>query len=173
MPRPSGFPHLLAALCLSAFVFVAWSVAADAPQRRGSREAARSVVEAMNAIVESDVAIPAAESTACPLDRLPGSRAALLPLVPGGHRRLIEECATGRLRVRRRLRDFDPLALIDEPADRPAAVAALRRFFAGRAVDVVTGSGLTDGPYPIAFDWAILLDASSGTLFSFILNCRD
>lgn len=134
---------------------------------------ARDVVEAMTALVASDAPIDVAGSTACGLERLPASRAAILPLVPGEHRRLIEECARGRLRFKRRHVDLDLIGLIDEVADRPECAATVRAFFAGRPVDVAIGAGLSDGPYPIAFDWAVVLDPRSGTLFSFVLNCHD
>lgn len=131
------------------------------------------VVEAVNALAPSDVAIPIAVSTACGLDRLPGSRAAILPLVPAEHRRLIAECVRGRLRLRRRQLDLDLPGMIDEAANRPDCVATLRGFFGGRPVDVAIGMGLSDDPYPISFDWAVVLDPRSGTLFSFVLNCSD
>jgi hypothetical protein len=38
---------------------------------------------------------------------------------------------------------------------------------------VATGAGLTEEPYPLGFDWAVVLDPGSHTLFSFVLNCRD
>ena len=134
---------------------------------------ARDVVEAMAALAACDAAIDVAGSTACGLERLPATRAEILPLLPGEHRRLLEECARGRLRLKRRQVDFDLIRLIDEAADRPECVATVRAFFAARPVDVAIGVGLSDGPYPIAFDWAVVLDPRSGTLFSFVLNCRD
>jgi hypothetical protein len=77
------------------------------------------------------------------------------------------------MRIARRARDFDLLGLIDDPADRPAAAAAVRAYFSQRAVDVAEGTGLSDGPYPISFDWVVVLDPQSRTLVSFVLNCRD
>jgi len=145
-----------------------------AGERGGKRPpGVRDVVEAVTALASSDAPIDVAGSVACGLDRLPASRAAILPLVPGEHRRLLEECARGRLRFRRRQVDLDLIGLIDEVADRPECAATVGAFFAGRPVDVAIGAGLSDGPYPIAFDWAVVLDPRSGTLFSFVLNCRD
>lgn len=141
--------------------------------RSPSAAAAIDVVEAVNALADADIGVVAAARTGCALDRLPASRAALLPLVPGDHRRLLEECARGRMRIARRARDFDLLRLIDDPADRPAAAAAVRAYFSQRAVDVAEGTGLSDGPYPISFDWVVVLDPQSRTLVSFVLNCRD
>lgn len=131
------------------------------------------VVDAVNALVQADICIAAAARTGCALDRLPTSRAALLRLVPGDHRQLFEECVRGRMRITRQARDFDLLGLIDDPTERPAAAAAVRAFFAQRAVDVAMGTGLSDGPYPISFDWVVVLDPHSRTLVSFVLNCRD
>ena len=131
------------------------------------------LVGAVNALAKADVPIDVAASAPCGIDRLPNSRAALMPLVPAEHRRLIEACARGRLRLQRRTAGLDLFALIDEPADMPECAVTVRTFFSGRTVDVATGAGLSDGPYPIRFDWAVVLDPESGTLFSFVFNCRD
>lgn len=160
---------------------LACAVLALAPARAERVVAGRSpapvaeadLVAAVNALVQADIGIAAAAHTVCALDRLPASRAALLPLVPGDHRQLITESARGRMRIRRCARDFDLIGLIDDPAERRGSAAAVREFFAQRVVDVATGTGLTDGPYPISFDWVVVLDPRSGTLLSFVLNCRD
>lgn len=170
---PRGFSFIVAALAIGGLVGFTSSAGRAGDRGRKPTVGAGDVVEAVNALTPSDVAIDPAASTACALDRLPGSRAAILPLVPAGHRQLIDECARGRLRLKRRQADLDLTGLIDEAADRPECVATVRAFFAGRPVDVAIGSGLSDGPYPIAFDWAVVLDPGSGTLFSFVLNCRD
>lgn len=159
------------ACCAIPFVTAGDGRAGD--RGRGQPISAGDVVAAMNALAPSDIAIATAASTACAIDRLPGSRDAILPLVPVAHRQLIDECVRGRLRLKRRQADLDLASLIDEAADRPDCVAEIRAFFAGRPVDVAVGAGLSDGPYPIAFDWAVVLDPRSGTLFSFVLNCRD
>lgn len=135
--------------------------------------AARAVVEAVNALVPSDIAIPAAASAACALERLPASREGLLPLVPAEHRALVEECVRGRLRFERRIVAFDPLEMLEEPADAEGPMATVREFFSGRPVDVACGAGMSEGPYPVSFDWALVLDPRSRTVFSFVLNCRD
>ncbi len=135
--------------------------------------ATRAVVEAVNVLVPSDVAIPAAASAACALERLPGSIDTLLPLVPAEHRALVEECVHGRLRFERQRVAFDPLEMLDDPVVAEVSVAAVRHFFSGRPVDVACGAGLSEGPYPISFDWALVLDPRSRTVFSFVLNCRD
>lgn len=173
MPQPTCLVPGLAALLCSALVSVPFRAAAGGLRGREPRATVRAVVDAMNALVESDIPIAAAESTACSLDRLPGSRADLLPLVPGRHRELIADCARGRMRVKRRVEDFDLVGMIEGSTERRVDDATIRQFFAGRAVDVATGTGFSDGPYPIDFDWAIVLDPRSGTLFSFVLNCRD
>lgn len=144
-----------------------------ATDRRAAPIADIDPVAAVNVLAPADIGIAAAARTGCALDRLPASRAALLPLVPGDHRGLLEECARGRMRIARRASDFDLLALIDDPVDRPAAAAAVRAFFAQRAVDVATGTGLSPGPYPVRFDWVVVLDPHSRTLMSFVINCRD
>lgn len=133
----------------------------------------RALTKAVNQIASTDIPLAAAESTPCTLEKLPGSLAKILPLLPHDHRALIHECAHGRLRLQRSVSTFDLVAAIEAPADKPAAVAAIRGFFDERAVDVVMGEGLSDEPYPISFDWAVVLDPSSGTLFSFVLNCHD
>lgn len=173
MPRPSTLVPGLSGLLCCVLVSTPFRATAEGPGGHEPRATVRAVVDAVNALVESDIPIAAAESTACVLGRLPGSRADLLPLVPGRHRQLLAECARGRTRVRRHVDDFDLVGMIEGAAERRVATAVIRRFFAGRAVDVATGTGLSDGPYPIDFDWAVVLDPRSGTLFSFVLNCRD
>jgi hypothetical protein len=132
-----------------------------------------AVVQAMNALAPADIAIDPALRTSCPLERLPAAKAALLALVPGSHRGLLEEGVRGRIRVQRGVRDLDLPGLVDDPAGTPEDAAAVQEFFAGRPVDVATGAGLTEEPYPLSFDWAVVLDPGSHTLFSFVLNCRD
>lgn len=176
MRRPSPFRRICFGPCILAgvgIVVAAAAVGRAADRSRKQPVEPRHVVEAVNALAGADIAIVAAGNTSCGLAGLPGSRAEILPLIPVEHRRLIEECARGRLRLRRRQADFDLPGMIDAAADLPECVATLRAFFAGRAVDVATGIGLSDGPYPIRFDWAVVLDQRSGTLFSFVLNCRD
>lgn len=175
MPRSRFASRLGLLVCAGCMVLTVAPVRAErvAAGRRPSPVSELDVVDAVNALAQADIGIAAAARTGCGLDRLPGSRAALLPLVPGDHRRLIEECARGRTRISRATRDFDLLGLIDDPAERPAAAAAVRAFFSQRAVDVATGTGCSDGPYPISFDWVVVLDPHSRTLVSFVLNCRD
>ncbi|MEI6238937.1 MAG: hypothetical protein WCR51_00975 [Planctomycetia bacterium] len=144
-------------------------VAADHP----ACVAPRALTKAVNRLVESDIPGTAAQSTPCDLTKLPGSLAKLLPLLPNDHRTLIQECARGRVRLTREVSAFDLPAMIEDHADRPDAVATIRAFFDERAVDVAMGQGLSDEPYPISFDWAVVLDPGSGTLFSFVLNCHD
>ena len=146
---------------------------AEAGSRRRAPTTARAVVRAMNKLVPSDIGISPAVSSACDADRLPAKFADLLPLVPQEHRRLLEECAGGRMRVQRGLATFEPLALLDEAIDAGDRAAPIRAFFSGRPVDVASGTGLSEGPYPISFDWAVVLDRRSQTLFSFVFNCRD
>ena len=139
----------------------------------GASVTPRGLTKAVNQIASADIPLAAAQSTPCTLDKLPGSLAKILPLLPPDHRALIHECAHGRLRLKRAVSTFDLVAAIEDPADKPAAVAAIRSFFDERAVDVGMGECLSDEPYPISFDWAVVLDPSSGTLFSFVLNCHD
>jgi len=158
-----------AAAALAAVAGDACPVADDPP---------RSLIAAVNAVVASDIAISAAEALPCPLASLPGTRAALLPLLPSDHRDLIAECARGRVRMRRQVLGFDllsliELALIEDPAAGVEDATTIRRFFADRPVDVAVGRACSAGPYPIAFDWAVVLDPRSRTIFSFVLNCRD
>lgn len=135
--------------------------------------AVQELVRTVNTVITTDVGLPPADFTSCPLERLPASRANLLPLLPPAHRRLIAECARGRTRVRRAVPGFDLMALLDEPVEATAEVTAIHRFFDERTVDVALGSAVSDGPYPISFDWAVVLDREARTLFSFIVNCRD
>lgn len=158
------------------FTLIAASVAqptSGVAGERGESVTPRAVVKAVNALVPTDIPIAAASSTPCVLAKLPGSLAKLLPLLPSDHRDLIEECARGRMKIRRTVSAFDLVTAIDDPADRPAAVASLRGFFDGRAVDAAMGAGLSGEPYPISFDWVVVLDPQSQTLFSFVLNCHD
>jgi len=43
--------------------------------------------------------------------------------------------------------------------------------FLGRPVDVIEGHGIYGGPYD--FDFAIVLDAKNGFIFSFVWNLQD
>lgn len=131
------------------------------------------LVAAVNAVVHADIPVPTAAGIDCLASRLPGSRNELIGLLPEAHRRLIDECARGRAAVKRRLEGFDLLSLIEESPDETSDTAAIREFFDTRAVDVAVGRALSDGPYPITFDWAVVLDSESHTLYSFILNCSD
>lgn len=163
---------------LAAIVLIALAVHAAPRSRADAREsrlpvAARAVVAAVEALAPTDINIDAAASKRCNLDRLPRSFADLLPLLPGEHRSLIEECRRGRMRLERRVAAFDPLAMLDEPAPAGSEAATIQEFFVGRPVDVASGTGLSDGPYPIGFDWAVVLDPRSQTLFSFVINCHD
>jgi hypothetical protein len=133
----------------------------------------RSLTFAVNQVAAIDIPLTAAESVPCTLERLPGSRAKLLPLLPPDHRELIAECARGRTRVRHAVHGLDLLALIEDADAESSAAATIRAFLDERTVDVAMGSAVSAGPYPIAFDWAIVLDAQSHTVFSFIINCRD
>ena len=167
-------PRLLGILVFGAVCVSAARAERGAVGSPAAEAAAESdLVDAVNALAQADIGIAAAAYTACVLDRLPATRSALLPQLPADHRRLIGECARGRMRVTRRTRDFDLLGLIEEPAERPAAAAVVRAFFALRSVDVATGVGLSDGPYPIRFDWVVVLDPRSRMLVSFVVNCRD
>ena len=105
--------------------------------------------------------------------RRPGSRSKLLPLLPREHRELIAECARGRTRVRHAVNGLDLLALVEDADVESSDAATIQAFFDERTVDVAIGSAVSDGPYPIAFDWAVVLDTQAHTLFSFIVNCRD
>lgn len=140
---------------------------------RGEPVRPAALSKAVNQLATTDIPIAAAASMPCALGQLPRSLAKLLPLLPSDHRDLIEECAHGRIRISRAVSTFDLLAAIEDPANRPAAAARVRSFFDGRLVDVATGAGLSDEPYPISFDWVVVLDPDSKTLFSFVLNCRD
>jgi len=131
------------------------------------------LVAAVNAVVESDVPITVAMSAGCTEPKLPASRAALLALVPDEHAEMIAVCARGKTVIKRGVRGFDLLGLLDEDPEPSAESTAVRHFFEDRPVDIAFGRALSSGPYPISFDWAIVLDAGSRTLYSFILNCGD
>jgi hypothetical protein len=181
MPRQLFFAIALFGGACVAFAASPTQDAKPGPRVRRPPAAARAVVEAVNSLGVSDVGIDMAACTSCPVERLPGALADLLPLLPREHRQLIEEGVRGRLRVKRGVAAFDPLELLDETADTEVGegsdtagdAAAIRGFFSNRPVDVATGTALTDGPYPISFDWAVALDPRTHTLFSFVLNCRD
>ena len=115
----------------------------------------------------------AAMCTGCTEPRLPAARAALLALVPDEHAEMIAVCAKGRTVIKRNVRGFDLLGLLDDEPEPSAEASKVREFFDGRSVDIAYGRALSSGPYPISFDWAIVLDAGSDTLYSFILNCSD
>jgi len=140
---------------------------------RGAPVTPAALTKAVNQLVPADIPIAAAASMPCATEQLPRSLAKLLPLLPSVHRDLIGECAQGRTRIDRAVATFDLLAALEDPANRPAAVAQVRSFFDGRPVDVAAGTGLSDEPYPISFDWVVVLDPQSKTLFSFIVNCHD
>lgn len=163
------------ALCVAfgAIVALAGGIAGARPREPDPQSAARAVVDAVNAVVWVDVPIAAAAAARCPLDRLPAGLGDLLPHVPAEHRPLVEECVRGRLRVRHEVRGFDLRDVIDAESGESSELEPLAGLFAGRVVDVALGAALSDEPYPIAFDWAVVLDVESHTLFSFVLNCRD
>ena len=181
LPVPLRCPLVAArALPLIAFVLPPF-VAAGAPTREtGARDvgdapaaAAQALVAAVSSVVASDIGIPSAEIAPCSLDALPSSRAKILPLLPPEHRRLIAECARGRTRLRRDVRGFDLLALVKDPVEATTEAEAIQAFFDERTVDVAEGSGVSGDPYPITFDWVVVLDAEAHTVSSFIVNCQD
>jgi hypothetical protein len=135
--------------------------------------ASRALVAAVNSVVATDIGIPAADVAPCSLDALPSSRAKILPLLPPEHRQLIAECARGRTRLRRDVCGFNLLALLEDPVEATAEAAAIQAFFDERTIDVAQGSGVSGEPYPITFDWVVVLDAEADTIFSFIVNCQD
>ena len=148
-------------------------VAGAGPRGPNAHSAAQSIVDAVNAVVWTDVPIAAAASVRCPLERLPAALGDLLPHVPVEHRALVGECVRGRLRVRRGLRGFDLGDVIDAGSVEPAESSTLADLFTDRLVDVAIGTALSDEPYPISFDWAVVLDTDSHMLFSFVLNSSD
>lgn len=135
--------------------------------------AADSLVAAVNAVVPTDIQIPTAARVACAERRLPGSRDALVSLLAEQHGQLIAECGRGRAVVTRGVHGFDLLTLLEEPPDETDDSATIRGCFDAGAVDIAVGKGLSDGPYPIGFDWVLVLDHESHVLYSFILNCSD
>jgi len=135
--------------------------------------ASLALVAAVNSVVATDIGIPSAHVAPCPLDALPSSRAKILPLLPPEHRMLIAECARGRTKLRKTVRGFDLLALLDDPREATAEAAEIQTFFDERTIDVAMGSGASGEPYPITFDWVVVLDAEADTVFSFIMNCQD
>jgi hypothetical protein len=172
---------LVAASALPLIFAVSSSLAAGAPTREtGARHvgdapdaAAEALVAAVNTVIASDIGIPAADVALCALESLPSSRAKILPLLPPEHRRLIAACARGRTRIRRDVRGFELLALVEGPVEATADAAAIQAFFDDRTVDVAAGSGASDDQYPITFDWVVVLDAEARTVCSFIVNCQD
>lgn len=160
-------------LVVGMLVALTGGMAGARPRDPDASSTPRAVIDAVNAVVWVDVPVAAAASARCPLERLPAALGDLLPHVPAEHRSLVGECVRGRLRVRRGLRGFDLGNVIDEGSVEPAESAALAGLFGDRAVDVAIGTALSDEPYPIAFDWAVVLDAESHTLYSFVLNSRD
>lgn len=160
-------------LVCGVLVAVAGGMAGARPRGPDPSSADRAIVDAVNAAVWVDVPIAAAASGRCPLERLPAALGALLPHVPAEHRAIVGECVRERLRVRRGLGGFDLGDVIDEESVEPDGRATLTGLFVDRTVDVAIGTALSDEPYPISFDWAVVLDPESHTLFSFVLNCRD
>lgn len=167
-------PSRMAAILLVLMAGIPSLVSLAASPRGGTAAwTARAVVETVNTVVESDITIPAAASVACRLERLPTGLPDLLPHLPEQHRLLIEECTVGRMRTRRGLTRFGLDDLVEEATVDSAGRDSIAGLFVKRPVDVATGMGLSDGPYPLSFDWAVVLDPESHTLFSFVLNCRD
>lgn len=164
-------PRLLAT-CFVAIYSAATSLADCGRACPGAARTADALVEAVNACVEPDIPLPSADRAACDLDRLPASLGKIVPHVPEAHRRLVAKSVRGRLRVQSGVRGFDLVGRIDDAVD-PGRAAVVRDYLAGRAVDVATGSGVSDGPYPFSFDWVVVLDRRSRTLYSFVLNCHD
>lgn len=177
MSRPT-FPAVTclvcASTCIGAGIPAASVHAAEGHCPYLRMHAAESgLVTAVNAVVQSDIPIAAAMSAGCTEPKLPAARAALLALVPDEHAELIAVCAKGKTIIKRNVKGFDLLGLLDEDPEPSAEASAVRQFFDERSVDIAYGRALSSGPYPISFDWAIVLDAQADTLYSFILNCGD
>lgn len=173
-------PFASGALPFVVFAVLSTCAAGAPPHETGVRDvgdapdaAAPAFLAAVNSVVASDIGIPSADLALCSLESLPSSRAKILPLLPPEHRGLIAECARGRTQLRRSVRRFDLLALLDDPVEATAEAAPIQAFFEGRTVDVAEGSGVSGEPYPITFEWVVVLDADANTVFSFIVNCRD
>jgi|688.fasta_scaffold134503_4 hypothetical protein len=173
-------PFASSAPPLAMFTFLSILAAGAPTQGAGGRDvddapdsASRAIVAAVNSVVATDIGIPSADVAPCSLDALPSSRAKILPLLPPEHRRLIAECARGRTRLRKDVRGFNLLALLEDPVEATAEAAAIQAFFDERTVDVAIGSGVSGEPYPITFDWVVVLDAEARAVFSFIVNCQD
>lgn len=173
-PVASGTSPFVFFVILSTVVGVAPTHGAGGRDVDGAPDSAsQALVAAVNSVVAADIGIPPADAAICSLDALPSSRAKILPFLPPEHRWLIAECARGRTRLRRDVRGFNLLALLDDPAETTADAAAIQAFFDERTVDVAMGSGVSGEPYPITFDWVVVLDAKAQGIFSFIVNCRD
>lgn len=167
-------PTLFLPACFIPVLAFADTVTKPAAERpHAVRATSQALVAAVNSVVAADIGIPPADAAICSLDALPSSRAKILPFLPPEHRWLIAECARGRTRLRRDVRGFNLLALLDDPAETTADAAAIQAFFDERTVDVAMGSGVSGEPYPITFDWVVVLDAKAQGIFSFIVNCRD
>jgi len=61
----------------------------------------------------------------------------------------------------------------DDHPDTLKVRAAAKDFFLARPVDVIEGHGIYEGAYEFAFDFAIVLDAKNGLIFSFVWNLQD
>ncbi len=173
-PFASGAPPFIILVFVSIFVAGVPTHGAGGRDVDGApNSTSQALVAAVNSVVATDIGIPPADAAICSLDALPSSRAKILPFLPPEHRWLIAECARGRTRLRRDVRGFNLLALLDDPAETTADAAAIQAFFDERTVDVAMGSGVSGEPYPITFDWVVVLDAKARGVFSFIVNCRD
>jgi len=145
---------------------------------------ALALIELINDWALIDIALPPAAVTGCTAPSLPRKRKALWPLLPEKHREFFEQITeSGETKLgpstHHNTASYNPTDLCgyhrpgDDHPDTLKVRAASKDFFLGRPVDVIEGQGTSAGPYEFNFDFAIVLDAKNGLIFSFVWNLAD
>jgi cell division protein YceG involved in septum cleavage len=149
----------------------------SATPRSSIPKSAREVARVINGWAFVDIPEDAAKVKLTAKRRLPASVKSIAALLNKSHANLITENDTGDELQRETFDgDFDPTtycSYYDEEADSDAVRQTVQKYFSGRKVEVVRGTGLYTGPFEFGFDWIVSLEASRGLIFSFIFNLQD
>ena len=141
---------------------------------------ALEMAKAINGWANIDIGTDPAQVWKSGLASLPATAADIAAALDRMHATLIGECDTGDELVRHQsVENFDPTRYCHYAAHGPdapethAVREAVRKYFAGRAVEVVIGRGHCPTEYPFQFDWVVALDSGGGLLYSFLFNLQD
>ncbi len=145
---------------------------------------ALALIKLINNWALIDIALDPAAVTACTAPSFPRNRKALWSILQEQHREFFEQITeSGETKrgptVHHNTASYNPTDRCgyhqpaDDHPDTLKVRAAAKDFFLGRPVDVIEGHGTYPGPYDFDFDFAIVLDAKNGLIFSFVWNLQD